>query len=159
MPIEVNGRLITDPIEKADKYAKHIQNISQTGKQISIYDLKKDLQQACDKGEDEGYNQNITLEELLFAIRSAKNSSPGLDQVTAILIKNLPDNMILELLDIINESYNTGYVPDSFKIGIIVPILKPGKSDKEISYRPITLLTCISKIDSENCSKAVKVCR
>ena len=44
-------------------------------------------------------------------------------------------------------SYNTAYVPASWKIGIVVPILKPGKCSKDTaSYRPITLLTCVGKV-------------
>ena len=43
------------------------------------------------------------MEELRIAIGSAKNNSPGLDEVTAMLLRSLPDNMIVELLYIINE--------------------------------------------------------
>jgi hypothetical protein len=46
-----------------------------------------------------------------------------------------------------NMSFKTGVVPESWKIGIVVPILKPGKNKEDVeSYRPITLLNCMGKL-------------
>ena len=72
-------------------------------KQRCIYNFDKDLRCAADSSCEEGYNSNITMEELCIAIGSAKNNSSGLDEVTAMLLRSLPDNMIVELLYIINE--------------------------------------------------------
>ena len=52
--------------------------------------------------------------ELQYALDKAKNNSPGIDEVTAVLLRNLPDNMIVDLLYIINESFYTGYVGTYF---------------------------------------------
>ena len=147
MPIEDNGVLITDPIQKANQYALHLQNIATPGKHAILCNFNKEYEQACDRGQDQSYNGDITMEELVFAINTAKNKASGLDDVTAVLLKNLPMNMISQLLNIMNESYMTGYIPDAWKVGLVVPILKSGKSTKEIeSYRPISLLSCIGKL-------------
>ena len=51
----------------------------------------------------------------------------------------------LELLSIYNQSFQQGEIPKAWKLGI--PILKPGKNSSDsASYRPITLLPCLSKI-------------
>ena len=63
------------------------------------------------------------------------------------MIKRLPLYRIEELLTIANQSFKTEYVPNSWKVGMIIPILKPGKDKRDISsYQPILLLPCLGKI-------------
>ena len=47
-----------------------------------------------------------------------------------------------------NESLQTGDLPDEFKLGHVIPILKPGKTDTSLpsSYRGITLTSMLSKV-------------
>ena len=147
MPIEVDNILITDPVEKANKYAYLLKEIAKPGKHTDLLDFGREYRQACSKGYDLAYNREISMDELQYAVEIAKSKSPGIDEITAVLLKNLPVNMMNELLSIINESFNTGYVPKSWKLGVIVPILKGGKSRRDIaSYRPIALLSCVGKL-------------
>ena len=71
MPIEDNGILITNAVEKANMYAQQIENVSKLAKQRCIYNFDKDLRCAVESGREEGYNSNITMEELRFAFGSA----------------------------------------------------------------------------------------
>ena len=51
-----------------------------------------------------------------------------------------------KLLDIYNQSWNTGTFPTSWKEAIIIPILKKGKDrHSKTDYRPISLLSCLGK--------------
>ena len=51
-----------------------------------------------------------------------------------------------KLLDIYNQSWNTGTFPTRWKEAIIIPILKKGKDrHNKTSYRPISLLSCLGK--------------
>ena len=53
----------------------------------------------------------------------------------------------LELLTIYNRSFQQGEIPKAWKLGIVIPILKPGKNSSDsASYRPFTLLPCLSKV-------------
>lgn len=47
---------------------------------------------------------------------------------------------------IINQSFNQGIVPDVFKLAKVVPVYKSGSADICSNYRPISLLSNISKI-------------
>ena len=52
----------------------------------------------------------------------------------------------MELINIFNQSYQTGHIPDTWKSGLVIPILKPGKDKvSPTSYRPITMLSCLGK--------------
>lgn len=53
----------------------------------------------------------------------------------------------LAFLDTINRIWPTGAIPDEWKGGLVIPILKEEK-DKTLttSYRPITILSCVGKI-------------
>ena len=93
------------------------------------------------------YNQDIVFNELLNALKSVGNTAPGNDAITYELLKVLKFETKLELLDIFNQAFRTGYFLDSWKKGIVFPILKPNKPSENVSsYRPITLLPCLGKI-------------
>lgn len=75
------------------------------------------------------------------------NKAPGMDKICNKLIKNLPKKAVIQLMYIINAILLTGYFPDKWKIAVVIPIPKPGKDLKNpINYRPISLLSCLSKI-------------
>ena len=51
------------------------------------------------------------------------------------------------LLEIFNASFRNGTLSHDWKLAIIIPIVKPGKLPTSVdSYRPISLLSCISKL-------------
>ena len=91
--------------------------------------------------------------EIKKIIKSLKNKkSFGYDNISNYLIKKLSNNFHNVLTIIINNCINTGYYPKTWKTAKILPFLKHGKDPSfPISYRPISLLSCISKIyDIEN---------
>ena len=89
----------------------------------------------------------FTKEELEVSIERIKNTSPGHDQITNLMIKSLNHNYIDEILMLFNQSYTTGVMPRTWKIGQVIPIHKANKPKTEVSsYHPITLLPCIGKL-------------
>ena len=145
-PLEQNGETLTDPVDKANCLLQHF-NISKVGKNIAIpQDFKHIINNTNREILEEEYN-NINMHELENALSSLNNSSPGFDSIPNALIKELPYVTKVELLDIFNQSFNTGVIPQSWKLGTVIPILKPGKPKEiTISYRLITLLSCLGKL-------------
>ena len=45
-----------------------------------------------------------------------------------------------------NLSISTGIVPEKLKIAKVVPIYKKDDAEKFSNYRPVSLLSCLSKI-------------
>ena len=73
--------------------------------------------------------------------------TPGVDLITATLLKELPKKGILKLMYIFNSILRNGYWPKPLKIAQIIMIPKPGKNHTDVtSYRPISLLPIISKL-------------
>ena len=61
-------------------------------------------------------------------------------------MKSSPDNIIMALSHISNLSLSTGKVISDFKIAKIIPLYKKGDASDMNNYRPISLLSNISKI-------------
>nr|GBN24302.1 putative RNA-directed DNA polymerase from transposon X-element [Araneus ventricosus]GBN24314.1 putative RNA-directed DNA polymerase from transposon X-element [Araneus ventricosus] len=63
------------------------------------------------------------------------------------MLQRLPIKSILRLVEIINAILKFHHFPNAWKTAIIVPIIKPGKNAQDpVSYRPISLLSSLSKV-------------
>lgn len=89
-----------------------------------------------------------SVEDVALEIKCLKVSkAPGLDKIHNSLVKQLPWNGVKFLHLIIMASIKLCYFPEKWKIANVIPIHKPGKSPQlPTSYRPISLLSSLSKI-------------
>ena len=96
----------------------------------------------------------MTYDDLLSSIRSLDiTKATGLDGITPKILK-LSSNVIAHpLLQIINISIHTGTFPDNLKLGKILPIFKGGAKSDPSNYRPISILSVISKIIEKHVTK------
>ncbi len=89
----------------------------------------------------------FTVGEFSQAIRALKNTAPGHDLIMNIFFSKASPWCKQELLSLFNTSWTSGFVPEAWKHGIVVPIPKPGKAPEQVTgYRPITLLPCMGKL-------------
>ncbi len=65
----------------------------------------------------------ICEEELYTFVKSAKPTSCMLDPVPSKLLKEVLPEVIDPLLNIINSSLSLGYVPKTFKLPVINPLI------------------------------------
>ena len=98
----------------------------------------------------------ISLKELEDNIKELKSGkAEGIDGITNEMIKNtgpLARKMILEMF---NNVMTGAQIPSDWKIGDIVLILKkPPRTDIN-NYRPITLISCVSKLLTKILAKRV----
>lgn len=85
-------------------------------------------------------------------------TSAGIDNRPTIVLKHLPESIIIDYTTIFNNSLNRQYFPEAWKISKIIPIHKKGKVDTNpASYRPISLAPNISKVYEAIISDAIKV--
>lgn len=89
-----------------------------------------------------------TAEELKSLIAETKTrKAPGPDGVKNVLLKHLPMTVITWLVLIFNTMMRLSLYPKSWKNAFITPVLKPKKDPSNpFSYRPISLLSLISKL-------------
>ena len=76
----------------------------------------------------------------------AGRKAPG-PEISNEMIVHLSDEGREKLLDLTNLSWLRGELPSLWRIAIIIPIHKKRQArDKPSSYRPISLLSCLSKV-------------
>ena len=73
--------------------------------------------------------------------------SAGLDLITAEILLEIPNNILMALTNLLNCCHSLKYVPIMWKVAEVIMIPKPGKPPNIItSYRPISLLPVLSKL-------------
>jgi ribonuclease HI len=94
----------------------------------------------------EHYNRPITVQELDTALRKAKNSSTGPDEVHYQILKHLPNTCKNTMVALFNHLWETDSFPSSWREATVIPIPKPGKDTTQPNnYRPIALTSCLCK--------------
>ena len=76
---------------------------------------------------------------------AAKNSS-GPDSISSKLLKRLSEHVVSPLIVMINQSLTTGIFPSKLKMAKVIPIYKKDENSDLDNYRPISLLSSVSKI-------------
>lgn len=85
--------------------------------------------------------------EIKSIINSLRTSSaPGWDNITVTTLKKIVSHITVPLTYICNLSFTTGIFPDICKKATICPIYKSGDKCSPTNYRPISLLSVLSKI-------------
>ena len=96
---------------------------------------------------NEFLNERIEKHELIEAINTSKNSTPGPDNIRTILVQKCHQNLIDIILNFFNYVWDRGILPRSWHHAIVIPIPKPGKSKSLVnSYRPVSLTCSFCKI-------------
>ena len=95
-----------------------------------------------------GCCSDFTEEELAQAIQKTQlRKSPGPDDITPEMLKHLGPVAGSALLHLINQSWNSGVVPQEWRSATVVPIPKASKDKRLLSsYRPIALTSCVGKL-------------
>ena len=86
-------------------------------------------------------------QELIRIVLQLKtNKAPGYDDIGNVLIKHIIYSIMDPLLFLLNFSLQSGQVPSKMKLAKVTPIFKKGDKLCVNNYRPISLLTSLSKI-------------
>jgi hypothetical protein len=90
---------------------------------------------------------NTTPEHVLKIIKKFKpKNSCDIHGVSTKMIKFIGPEIALPLSHIFNLSLSTGQFPHKLKLCRVVPIFKSGDPQECDNYRPISLLSSISKV-------------
>ena len=141
-PLKSNGLLHPGSKEKANI----LNNQFQKAFSESIHYTTQDFKERC---EMPGYYHDmpeihITEKGVLKLLMNLKVSkSPGPDNISPRVLKELALDIAPILTLIFNQSYQTGEVPVIWRNANICPIYKKGKRFEAVNYRPVSL-TCIS---------------
>ena len=88
-----------------------------------------------------------TVNENIACIVSLNmNKAVGYDNIPAYFLKMAAAIIAPFLCFLIDYAFLNGIFPDNCKIAKLIPIHKKGKKDNPSNFRPISILTCISKV-------------
>ena len=94
----------------------------------------------------EPYNQTFSIDELRTVLGKAHDTAPGLDQIHNQILKHLPEASLQCLLNVLDNIWETGEFPPSWREATVIPIAKSGKDSKDTNnYCPIALTSCVCK--------------
>ena len=86
-------------------------------------------------------------QELSNILKTSKNKlSAEPDHIPTKILKSSPDNILLALSHIFNLSLSKGEFINCFKLATVCPVFKKGDSNNINNYRPVSLLSNISKL-------------
>ena len=87
-----------------------------------------------------------SLNEIKDIMKKLKLSSAGHDDMDIRVIKECTDTISPFLVHMINSSFQEGVFPKHLEIARIVLVYKKGDRFDHTNYRPISILSCFSKI-------------
>ena len=91
--------------------------------------------------------KQLSMNELKDAFFSLKiNKSPGYDDISFNVVKKCFSSLCEPLKYLFNLSIEKGILPDDLKIAKVTPIYKAEDKSDLSYYRPISVLSCFSKI-------------
>jgi len=77
--------------------------------------------------------------------------APGKDGIDPEFLRNLGPKTHHWIAEVFHAIYKSGRVPKSWKTANVIELLKPGKpADNPTSFRPILLLSVLSKLMEKN---------
>lgn len=92
------------------------------------------------------YLSPVSPDEVYLTILGLKDTSAGLDNIRASHLKAVADVISSTLCIIINRIFEGGIFPQILKKAKIIPVFKKGDRLLISNYRPISILSSISKI-------------
>ena len=81
----------------------------------------------------------------------------GWDMISPVFIKFESENLVNSLCKIFNFSLTNGIFPSHWKKSTIIPLYKKDSPNVINNYRPVSLLSCISKIKKKFCINIILI--
>jgi hypothetical protein len=151
-PLKYNGRWLRRDEEKAELFAEHLESVFQP------HPIQSEIKPVKHYQETQPFSP-VTPYEVAQEIDNNINSkkAPGIDEISPGVLKELSRKGIVFLTYIFNACLRLEHVPFCFKTAQIIMIKKPDKPANEVtSYRPISLLSAISKLFEKLLLKRLK---
>ena len=146
--LEQDGELCTGK-QAANVFAKQY---AQTSDLQIPTDRRREVREAQrarrDLPEEPLMTAPFVRDELEDALKTLKlKKAPGPDNITNEMLMHLGPKAKKKLLQLFNDGWRSGTVPQIWREAIMIPVHKKGKDkSKAESYRPISLTSCVGKL-------------
>ena len=142
----INGKLITDKKEVSNLFNNFFSNV---GKTLDDKIPKASIDPVSFINRNQTVNiflKPVDPEEIKKCILNLKEGASGFDEIPSKLLKFVNAQLIEPLAHIINRSFIDGVFPCQLKVANIIPLFKSGDQELVNNYRPVSLLTTVSKV-------------
>ena len=147
--VEFENKQLTDKKEITSAFNRHFTNVGPTSASKIEGKLNDDPNCFIPSNEEfVKFNfKPVTKQYVLTALRGLKDSkSPGPDRIPAKILKDAAELICDPLKIIFNESLKVDIFPDIWKTARVTPIFKSGRQSDLKNYRPISVLSSVSRI-------------
>jgi hypothetical protein len=119
--------------------------------------LKRNCKRKLTKQEKIFCDEPIKLEELDAAIKKLPSGkAPGIDGLPAEFFRQFLDMLRVDFLNVLNESFASGKLPETMQMSIVTLIFKKVSRQDLHNYRPISLLCSDYKIIAKALAERMK---
>ena len=145
--LDINGKLIDNASEISNIFNSYFNSICDNLKDDNDEYLPSESQETFTDAETSFEFKHIDEEFVLRELKSIDcTKSHGIDEMHPKLLKAAADVVAKPLTDLFNLSLNTGDIPEDFLVAKIIPIHKSGAKTDPTNYRPISILSIVSRI-------------
>lgn len=158
LSLNSNGHntLVTNKYDIANLFGSHFSSISGDPINIDTNDINNLVPNIRSIIEPFTFPQ-FTADDVLKSYNSLKKKSQGPNSIPFKILKVCDPVIFHHLASLFNISISEGNFPNIWKCAIVKPIHKKGDKTLPINYRPISLLSFLSKIFEKCVSKFVKL--
>lgn len=132
------GRTFKQPDDIANAFSDYFSNLPTAGQSVATVNM-------C-RSSHNFYLFPVTPDEVRATLLTLKDTSAGLDNVCAYHLKLVAHCVSVPLSIIINKIFALGIFPSFLKRAKIIPVFKKGDKHLISNYRPISILSSLSKV-------------
>jgi hypothetical protein len=137
----------TDSIQVAESFNVHFTNVGKVTAQsvtgLFPFEDQTDVYNVSDTFAFSPVNE-IRMQEEITKLTNGK--APGQDRISTEIVKRYSCSISPALTHIFNKCIETNEFPKCLKVALVTPIFKNGAQNDYSNYRPISLLSTISKL-------------
>ena len=143
-----NNQLVSDPQEIANLFNEFFTSIpSSIIDEINPSDRPPDVLVDNDVPLFSLSDLPVTEAEIINATKLLQpKKTADMTGISVWLVQKIIANISVPLQHIFCKSFSNGIVPNQLKVAKVVPVFKSGSKECMDNYRPISLLSCFSKI-------------
>lgn len=148
-PLQSNGALYQNDLEKCEVFADYFEEAFTPNNIVDqrTNDLVLEHLESPELTAELPIKFSSPQEIKQFISKLPLKKAPGPDLIPNVVLKNLTRKGLVYFTSLCNACLSLGYFPSSWKEAEISVIHKPNKPKQfPSSYRPISLLSCLSKI-------------
>ena len=138
--LNVNNQMVTDSEQKATEFNKFF--LSHSNIDLTNAQLPGDINFPNTFDKISATEQDV--HDLIKCLDTSKSSGP--DGISPRLLKEAGMSIVPSLTKLINLSLSKAEVPAKWKVANVLPLFKKGDKSNSNNYRPVSLLSCVSKI-------------